>query len=239
MALPVIDAVSNSGVKAGVSSFSWNHTVAAGSNLGLVVLLQFRDPTLTDVGASAVSYNAVAMTKLVGSRQTDSGGVNLGAEIWFLPNPATGTHSISVTLNGTNDHAAGEASSWTGIQQSTTPNVTQTGFQANVDTSDPSISLTTTIADCMVFDSVYDETSFDNLTVGAGQTVISAKLGTNGGGDEAASSYESKAVAGAVTMSWSTPGVGAGMDKWISVGVALGPATGTVVVKKLAALGVG
>ena len=121
--MPTIDAVSNSGVKAAVASFSWNHTVAAGSNLGLVVCLQFRDGTLADVGASGVTYNSVAMTKLKGYRDTTDSGP-LGAEIWYLPSPSTGTNSIAVTLNGTNDHAAGQASSWSDIQQSTTANVT-------------------------------------------------------------------------------------------------------------------
>ena len=122
-----IDTATNSGVNASVSSFSWSHTVGSGTNRGLEVNLQFRDSSLADIGASGVTFNGVAMTKLKGHKDAAAAG-NIGAEIWYLPAPSVGNLLIAVTLNGTCDHATGEALSLFNVQQVPVANATQQGF---------------------------------------------------------------------------------------------------------------
>jgi hypothetical protein len=221
-----VDAVSNSGVQADTSSFNWNHTVTgSGANRMLVVCLQYRDAGSGEIGASGVTYNSDAMT-LMHSKQDYSTNASayLRSEIWGLVNPDTGSaYAIAVTCNGANSHATGQAISLLNVQQSTTENANADGFQPTNDVNDPSVAPTSTIPNSIFIDSVYSLTTYDQLTVGTGQTVISAKMAPNAGGDESASSYEIATAKGATTMSWTTPGAGAGMDAWVSSAVALAP----------------
>jgi len=217
-----VDATSNSGVKAGVSSFTFNHTVASGSDRLISIQIMQRDGSLADIGATAVSFNSVAATKAIAREGAFHAG-NFGSEIWLLPAPDVGTFSVSVTLPGTSDHAYATALSVFGALQSTTPDVTGSGLTNTFDVDDPSVAVTTTVDDCLVIDAVMDVTDLGNLTVGADQTTISSQGGTNGGGDTAASSYEQAGVAGSQTMSWTTPGAGAGMDAWVSAVCAIQP----------------
>lgn len=217
-----VDATSNSGVKAGVSSISWNHTVSSGSDRFLVFGVAIRDGSLTDIGVASATFNGDSMTEMI-TREGAFHAGNFGVEIWGIFAPDVATGSIAITLDGTVDHAGAFALSLFGANQSTTPDATQTGLTNTFDVNDPSLSITTVADNCYIFDAGMDVTDFGNLTVGANQTQI-GQLGTNGGGDTAESSYEAAGAAGAHTMSWSTPGAGAGMDAWVSACVSIAPA---------------
>ena len=104
IALDVATNGGNSGA-ATVNSFSWNHT-CTGSNLILIVAIA--DGTGTTTG---VTYNNVSLTKI--------NGTGYGTSLWYLINPATGTHSVVVSR--TNNQASslgGVSASYSGVNQS-------------------------------------------------------------------------------------------------------------------------
>jgi len=194
------DATANSGVKATVSNYSFNHTVSAGDNRILIVNVGARGASSTNIAISGITYGGVALTKATsGFYNGGSDAANASAEQWYLVAPAVGTGSISITYTGTVSHSAATSISAFNVNQTSPLNVSGNG---NGTASNPSVAVTTTVNNCFVVDSVYDKYGLD-LTIGAGQTLIESQLGVNGGGDRYASSYERKGVAGSVTMSWS------------------------------------
>lgn len=217
--MPSIDATSNSGVKAAVASFNWNHTVSSGSDRMLVVCIIQRDGNLADIGASSVTANGDAMTLAIAREGAFHAG-NFGAEIWVLPNPDVGTYSIAVTLPGTSDHAAGFAISLFDAEQSTTPDDTADALTNNFGVDDPSLSLTTLADDSILIDACYNAANNADFSVGSGQTAI-AKLAMNGGGDAGGASYKEIATAGGATMSWDV--TDPEDDAWVAVAVAIAP----------------
>lgn len=216
----VIDSTSNSGVKAAVSNYSWNHTVAGGVGRYLVVTVQCRDnDNPTNRPITGITAGGVAMTLAKAMLSTDADGDDIGAEIWVLPNPAVGTISISVTYTGTVDHSGASAISFFNVKQSTTVNATGENEETTFGV-DPSVAITTTVNGCYIIDSCYTQDS-NNYTAGTDQTIV-VQLGTNGGGDRAISSYKLKATAGATTMSWTN---GGSADQNVQVVIAIEPAT--------------
>ena len=114
-----------------VLSLTWSHTVAAGSNKLLVVMLH----TLVDgnVGASGVTFNGDAMTELR-DEVAVSGGRDSGAEVWYLINPDVATGDIVVTLNTTMHVASATAVDFTGVDQSTPFEANEGSVDAGGDT---------------------------------------------------------------------------------------------------------
>lgn len=215
-----VDSSSNSGVQAAVSSLSWNHTVGSGSNRYLAVGVIQRDGDLADITPSSITFNGAAMTSAVAREGAFHAG-NFGASVWVLPAPDVGTHSISVTLPGTSDHAAGFALSLFGVDQSTTPDDTADGLTSTFGVDDPSLSFTTTADGAYLFECMYSGAINADVSLGSGQTLI-AELGMNGGGDTGGASYKSVPTAGASTMGWDvTP---TETDAWVAAGISLKPA---------------
>ena len=223
MAIAVISA-GNSGVKAGVSSYTFNHVVAAGTDRFLSVQTSQRDPTLADIGNSAVTFNGDPLSLLIARKGAVNTGGNLGTDIWGMFAPDEVSANVAITIAGTVDHSYSTAQNMTGVKQSITPNITGSNLTIDFDTNDPSTTVVTTVDGCILIDAVYNVTTFGNLTIGAGQTIISAQGAVNGGGDTAAHSYKIVGAAGSHSMFWTTPGAGAGMDAWVQVVVALEPA---------------
>src|SRR5581483_711212 len=114
-----VDSVGPGAGGAGVSSgstLSWSHTVGTGSGLLLTVGVtvgKSNDKTVT-VG---VTYNGVAMQSagLVHSNNRNTGYVQL----FYLVAPATGAHTVQVTLTGGTASIEAGSVSFTGVNQST------------------------------------------------------------------------------------------------------------------------
>src|SRR5204862_256568 len=115
-----VDAVGPSAAGASVSSgttLSWSHTVSpTGSNLLLTVAVAVgRTP---DTGlALSVTYNGVPMTSagLVHSNNQNAGLV----QMFYLPAPAPGAHTVQVTLSGGSADLEAGSVSFTGVDQTT------------------------------------------------------------------------------------------------------------------------
>jgi hypothetical protein len=207
------DAASNSGYKSGVgsASYTWSHT-CTGTNRHLVVAI-----AMLSVGGSSVSsitYNSVALT-LIRARASAAGAVR--SEIWGLVNPASGSNTIAVTLS-TDLDSVGNASSFTGIHQTSPTEGAADASALNVGAADATVDVTTVADNDWVIDNV--ATSDTTITVGAGQTQRNNVSGALGSG--AMSTEGPKTPAGAVTMSWTDVGAAA---TWTIVAVALRPVT--------------
>jgi hypothetical protein len=84
---------------ANVSTLSWGHSVAAGSNRLLVVTVSKRAFSGAEVGT--ITFGGVALTKL-GAVQQGSGNFPR-VEIWYLVAPAAGSGMLVLTLAGSSD----------------------------------------------------------------------------------------------------------------------------------------
>jgi len=104
------------------SSFSTSFTVANNSNRVLIIALSTRDATDK---INAVSYNGVAMTKLV--EATFGGSVNNLNQIWYLYAPATGAHTVQFTASGVIDNLDYNIYSWYNMLQSGATSNSATG----------------------------------------------------------------------------------------------------------------
>lgn len=207
----------NSGVKAGVTNYTFNITVPAGENRYLVVNVQCRDnDNPTNRPITGITADGVAMALGKARSFTDTDGDDTRAEQWVLFAPNVGSIVISVTHTGSVDHSYATAIAFCGAEQSNTPNATQE--DDNEFGTDPSLSITTTKPGCIVIDSCYDQDGAD-LTPGTGQTAIE-QGGVNGGGDRAISSYKVVGPAGATTMSWTN---GGSADANVQVAIAIAP----------------
>lgn len=123
-------------------------TIGAGANRGVVVMLDTFDNN-GFVGANTVTWNtSESLTRLVQGKDANS----QTEEIWFLPNPTSGTHNI--VASGSWDTVVFSevgliAEAVTGIQQTTTADATNHNVTNGNSTGTATV---TTVADlCWVF----------------------------------------------------------------------------------------
>lgn len=175
------------------TSFSFSHTVSAGTDKILIVGAEIRSSADS---FTSVTYNGVALTKISGI----TGASDVRAELWYLINPPVGT--FSATLNASaSRNLAGGAMSFTGVHQ-TAPVGTyaQTGGQGNA----TSVNVSSAPGE-MVVDVVAqrDPGTLETLTVGPLQTEQYRRDHTNTAMRIAGSTEPG---ASTVTMSWAFTG---------------------------------
>ncbi len=107
-----------------VSSLSWSHTVAAGTNRILVVTTAHRDAAKS---VSRVTYGGVNLAQS-GCRAPTSNS----AALYYLVNPPVGTATVLVTMSGAVTVAA-SATTFTGVDQVTpfSPGASRRGSEHN------------------------------------------------------------------------------------------------------------
>lgn len=161
---------------------------------------------------SGITYNGVALA-LLKAQASVSGAVR--AEEWGLAAPASGAHTVAVTLSAGLDSIGG-AVSFVNVQQTSPTEGANSATATNVGAADATVDITTVADRDMVVDVVAtDDTA---ITVGGGQTSRNNVTGTLGSG--AMSTEGVKTPAGVVTMSWSSVGA---LATWSTVAVALRP----------------
>lgn len=207
MAIALDAASSTSAMSANPVIFS--HTVS-GADRFLIVGASWANGS--SVTVTGVTYDSVAMTLIDEESNLDSFGSPLGASLWGLIGPNTGTHDVSITFDsGGPAPALCGASSWTGVHQ-TTP--LGTAAKATGDGTTPTVNVTSA-ANEVVVDVMVGYLS--SGTPGTGQTAdwnLDSLSVTGAGSHEAG--------AGTVTMSWT---IGGGFtDNWRIVAVPLKPA---------------
>ena len=192
-----------------ISSFA-----VSGSNKVLYVCMMLWQDVAGTGSVSAITWNTTeTFTKR--AEKTVTGGA-MRAEIWELINPTSATANIVATITGNTDARKMGAILFTGADQTAPTEATQTseGGAGPITLDITTLTNGAYVVDCG------SNFSTDALTIGAGQTVImDDQTGSTGG----VASYESKATAGSVTMSWTK----AGSDDWAQVAVSVKPAAAT------------
>jgi hypothetical protein len=212
------DAASNSGYQSPSSSYSWNHT-CTGTNLFLAVDVEVLSVPGTTV--SSITYNGVNLT-LIGTKSSVSGAAHV--ECWGLVAPATGTHSIAVTLSAS-VASAGTASSYQSVNQ-TSPTEAFNGNQAtNVGAADATVTITSASNNCWIHACV----ATDATAITANQTTRNNVTGTLGSGanEDTAGPLT---PAGAQVMSYT--GIGA-LKTWVIAGYAIRPVSDAALSKNI------
>lgn len=131
----------------GDTSLSFSHT-CTGLNLILFVEAGWLGTSVS------VAYNSVAMTQVGGYVTLSS---NKAASLWYLSNPSTGTHSVS--MSGTQAggfRPQGSSASYTGVDQTSPIN---TNIDKGTPASSQTASVTTTLPGCWAIFGVSDSGS--------------------------------------------------------------------------------
>lgn len=204
----LFDNASNSGYKASVSSYNWTH-INGGSSQTLIV-----NVSLFATGSvSSITYNSVALTKI----RTDSVGVYRN-EMWYLANPAYGSHSIAVTLN-TSLTSIASATSYSNTDISNTP-IEENAGSTGSGVSTPTVTITPDSAYAWIVDGLTSSNTTE--TVGANQTQRDNNTGVLGTG--AMSDKGPIVTPTSTSMTWSAVGL---TDSWAYGVIALDPANNT------------
>ncbi len=206
------DAVSKSSNAGSTSSLTWSHTVGTQSNRILIVGLVTStatnftgvvwDPAGANQSFTQLSTNQTCPTVVVGCHMS----------VWYLVNPATGTHSIRATSGSAANSSGGAVSYY------------------NVDTSTPFGTAATATGSASGATSVVATTSATQLVVG----VIGADNNTSSAGSGQTELWKDNFVftsigsskpgtGGNVTMNWTVNSGG-----WATIGAPLNPAPNSV-----------
>ena len=142
---------------------TWSHT-CTGTDLVLFVTAAIWQDAAGTGTITACSYNGIHLSKVEAARNT-----NMAAEIWYLNAPATGTHTVSVTVTGATDAIKLCSASFTGADQ--TAAVIDNHVSNATATGAPSKAIVTVADNCGVID-VVSRYSTTALTKAAAQTQI-------------------------------------------------------------------
>lgn len=126
-------------VDGGLNNLTWSHT-CTGSNL--VLLVAFSNSS----GATSCTYNGVSMTHvIVGGGQLD---------VFYLINPATGSHTVSVTAGGI--FLRGLSASYTGVSQVGFPDSSN---QSSSSSTPLTVNTTVVASNCWLFGAACSQSS--------------------------------------------------------------------------------
>ncbi|MHC4989690.1 MAG: LamG domain-containing protein, partial [Planctomycetota bacterium] len=202
------------------SSASFSHAVGTGDSPILVVV----STTRGDQGTSGVTYGGQALTLAVSA---DAGGSGREwVSIWYLVDPPTGSNTVAVTFNNSQDPTGIAAMSYFGVDQSAPIDVTAnktTGSSATV-----SLDITPTVANTMIVGGLgHHGGDTDPHTPGGGVTAERYDIvsGTNTGDD---SSYAGGEIAATTVQTYTFEFTGARSDDFAIACVALKPAVAIV-----------
>jgi hypothetical protein len=186
------------------ASFSWSHTVTGSADTVLQVGCGIADSNQAAT-ISGITYNGSALTKLLSQPASGfnapSGQTANRTESWMILAPATGTHTIAVTLAaGAAQDAICGAMSLSRVNQSLTPDATSSSSgvaSAGSGPPQPATSVTTNAAWDLVLDTVLNTGPTNPQP--ASPAIREWNLGTSA---QAAASIKNVPTAGAVTMGW-------------------------------------
>jgi len=195
MAITIGNAANSGALAGGTSS-----TVALDNNKEDVFALVIIRDSRTAATATA-TYAGAAMTEDKTILYTDGDTTSdLRVYIFRKTGAATGSNDGVITLNSEADFWAVVWICAGGLSATGQPEVTASASADFAAGSDPSTSMTTTTADCLLLDVVYNKSGTD-MAAGNGQTII-AQIGVNGGGDRALAGYKIVSSSGSQTSTY-------------------------------------
>ena len=167
----VKDAVSSKAYQDNAGA-SFTHVIGAGKERVLIVAIGSRGNSPT-----GITYNGVSLTKAFESTIYDG----TRSTIWYLLNPATGSHSITVTFAGSTRWIAGAISAFNVESRASEIPYYRTGQDTGND-SYSRITINNTIAGCLGVDAVFNTDASSSISVGAAQILIIKGNDTDAGG---------------------------------------------------------
>jgi hypothetical protein len=200
------DTATDGGNVVGTATFA--HT-CSGSDRFLVVAGGF-----FGTGTGTATYNGVSMTQVVsGNMYTNTGNLVM----FFLANPASGSHNVVVTPTNSGDNTVFCASSYTGaIQSSSNADATATNTG---DSGSATVSVTTSADNCWVIGSWRN--SGTTSTAGSGTTIEVVNASGASSSMGICDNNTAKTPAGSVTLTVGTNT----SNKWGMVGASFAPAS--------------
>jgi hypothetical protein len=164
-----------------------------------------------DTAINTVTYSGQSLTRIRFDEVTTT---DRRSELWYLVNPPSGTANVVVTLDKNEQIIIG-AISFTNVDQSSPINANNGGTDPT-GTTNPSVSLTTTIDDTLIVDVI---SAVDGpMTPSAYQTerwdLAQGQLVGSG-------STNQTTIENTYTMSWTNDG---GVDQWAMSAAAIWPA---------------
>lgn len=211
MAASIIGTTTFSSGDSASDPLTWSHTVASGTTVLVVTAGGAGSP----VGASGVTWNGSALTKVKADSYNGAGAADPWAELWILENPTAATGNVVITPNDSTPNA----------QTGTAINLTGTPTTSSVDVSNnnsassgsPTVSLTTTEANTFVIDSMAHRLG-GTITKDGTQTLLKEYEDAHSGAGDVSwgTSYKEVASSGSTSMDWTT----GGGDGWAHVAAA-------------------
>jgi hypothetical protein len=159
IALDATSNITSSGWHNCGTGCSWNHTVGSSADR---ILLVYLTSNLNDQ-VTGVTYNGVSMTQLVKKGRNQDNAV--WSYIYYLVNPASGTHSVAVSLASSDTFFMGAAASYTGVTQSAPEAYAATSSQS----TSGSVSVTTISDNDWLVGMFYSGTGL-NMSAGSNTT---------------------------------------------------------------------
>lgn len=190
------DTFGSFGDSMGSDPHNWSHT-CTGSNLALVV--SGGATKLGSPGTWTATYNNVSTTS---AYIVQNNGFNPWIATLYLKGPATGSHTVSFAINGTQGSGSfvGISSSYSGVDQTITLGATGT------DNAGVAATIITTYNNSMLVDFDCLNSAGTTLTPGSGQTKITQLDGTGADSFVAGASYRLVGTAGSYNAFWNTGG---------------------------------
>lgn len=152
------DSLSISGLGLLASSLSWNHTTS-GSDIVMVVGVTTDDSNNTDYIVTSLTYNSVSLTR---ENYIDQTSADYRSSVWYLANPSTGTHSVSVTFTNLVSGIFGGSITLTGANTSSP--VDNSSVKAG-STGNPATTITTNNDNSYIFGVMMND-EFDSSKIG-------------------------------------------------------------------------
>jgi hypothetical protein len=164
----------------------------------VIVMVSIRDERVCST--ATVTYGGDAMTADVSQLHTSVGTTqDLRTYVFRKTNAKGGAQNIVVTLNAAATYWGFFGAAVSGLSHNLQPNITG-GADGEAAAGDPTVAITTTIANTIRFDAVYNK-SGTSMTAGSSQTIIGQIL-VNGGSDRALGGYIIYLTSGAKTSTW-------------------------------------
>lgn len=193
-----VDNVATLNQETNSSSVSFNKTNGTSTTLLVVMVAGYASTT-------SVSYNSVAMTKLVEVGPFASAYNS----IWYLQGPTAdgAAHAVALTMGSSNKFDV-TAISFTGAGGLGAFNST------NGATGNPTLAVTTSRANGAVIDNVFWDHSDNSTSSATAPQTIKSALANTGSNAAQTTSFKTTTTAGSYTMSWTRSGTD---SDWIQV----------------------
>jgi hypothetical protein len=196
--------VDSTAVSAALTAATGTSSTLALTNSGCDVFVMVCLRDVRTAATATATYGGDAMTADSTRMHTSVGTTaDLRTYVFRKTNALGGAQDIVVTLNAAADYWAIFGASVSGLSHNLQPNITGgADDEGGTAGTDPNVTMTTTVADTIQFDAVYNKTG-TSMTAGSGQTIIGQVL-TNAGSDRALGGYIIYNTAGSKTSSWPT-----------------------------------